>query len=1267
APGLDRVDVVQPVLWAVMVSLAALWESFGVRPAAVVGHSQGEIAAAVVAGALSVVDGARVVALRSRALVALAGGGGMVSVGLAAGGSGGVSELVGRWGGRVSVAAVNGPSSTVVSGDVGALDELVEWCEGAGVRVRRIDVDYASHSVHVDVLEGELAGLLGSVRGLVPSVPFLSTVTGEWVEGAVLDGGYWFRNLRQSVLLEPVVRRLVGEGFGAFLEMSPHPVLTVPIGETVEAVGSDAVVVGSLRRGEGGLGRFYRSLGEAWVRGVGVDWAPVFAGLSPCRVELPTYAFQRSRYWLEVPKPAVGADPVEEEFWRTVEEGDLEELAGTLGVAEGLESVVPALAAWRTAHRERGVVDGWRHRVEWRPLTATVPTAAGGTWLIVVPESMEGDHLVTDVRAELEARGARAVVAAVDAARLDRAALGELLTTADVFAGVLSLLALDERPHPRQPAVPLGLAGTLTLLQALGDVGIDAPLWCVTRGAVAVGDDHGPAAPEQAGVWGIGRSAALEHPKRWGGLVDLPQAGANGLMGLLLDAVTAGVAEDQVALRDGRTYGRRLVQAATRGKRAPRDWRPRGTVLVTGGTGALGAHVARWLATRGAEHLVLTGRRGDGAHLAGLRDELAHHGTRITVAACDTADRQALADLVDGLAGSGSPVRSVVHAAGVSVLGPIAETGVDDLAATLSGKVLGAAHLDDVLDTAELDAVVYFSSISGTWGVADHAAYGAANAILDARAERRRADGAPVLSVAWGPWAGGGMIAESVQNDLRRRGVPVIEPATAITGLQQALDHEDTVVAVADVDWRRFAEVFTSVRGSALLSELAPSGAGTTETAAGAAQGDGVSTALREMADLEPERRTAALRALIGTHVAAALGHEDAEAVSVDAAFKDLGFDSLTAVALRDRVHRATGLKLPTTVVFDHPSISALAACVDDLAFGGGGGGGDSPTVGLLLPGGGASRFGQFDKPLIEKKLRELCPSCPRAFAATPDPAMQRQQLESMITRGVDVLIIAAVDPQLLRPSVEAAHRAGIPVVAYDRLAQGPISGYVTFDGAEVGKLQGTALLKAMGAKVHGGQIVMMNGATSDPNAGWFKRGALSVLSGKVRIGKSYDTVGWRPENAFVDMRAAIAALGADRIDGVLAANDSLAGAVISALKATEVRPLPPVTGQDADLAAVRRIVEGDQYMTVYKPYKPAADAAVEMAVALGRGKSVTSIATGTVDNAATKDIPAVLLPAVPVTVGDIKDTLVKDGMYTIAQICPPNLRSACAKAGLTP
>ncbi|MDX3456120.1 substrate-binding domain-containing protein [Streptomyces sp. ME02-8801-2C] len=343
-----------------------------------------------------------------------------------------------------------------------------------------------------------------------------------------------------------------------------------------------------------------------------------------------------------------------------------------------------------------------------------------------------------------------------------------------------------------------------------------------------------------------------------------------------------------------------------------------------------------------------------------------------------------------------------------------------------------------------------------------------------------------------------------------------------------------------------------------------------------------------------------------------------------------------------------------------------VGACGSGGGSGGGGGGGDSVSVGVLMPGGGASRFGRFDRPLIEKHVETLCPDCPAArVAATSDPTIQQQQFEAMITRGVDVIILAAVDPQLMRPSVESAHRAGIPVVAYDRLAQGPISGYVTFDGDEVGRLQAQGLLKAMGPKADGGRIVMMNGATTDPNAGWYKEGALAVLKGKVKIGKSYDTVNWRPENAYVNMTGAIAALGAENIDGVLSANDSMAGAVVSAFKAAKVAKLPPITGQDADLMAVQRIVKGEQYMTVYKPYKRATDATVEMAIALGRGEKVEAIATGSVDSPTTKNVPAVLLPSVSVTVSNIEDTLVKDRMYTVAQICTPALRPACDRAGL--
>ncbi|MEV6166561.1 SDR family NAD(P)-dependent oxidoreductase [Streptomyces sp. NPDC052052] len=293
APGLDRVDVVQPVLFSVMVALAALWRSVGVEPDAVVGHSQGEIAAACVAGMLSLEDAAAVVALRSRSLARLSGKGGMVSVALPVEA---VEERLGRWNGRLGVAAVNGPRTVVVSGDADALEELLAACAEDSVRARTVPVDYASHSRHVEVVEDELLDVLASLEPRRGEVPLLSTVTGEFVDGTELDAAYWYRNLRRRVRFAPAVATLMERGLDTFVEVSPHPVLTASIDDI--GAGRPVCVSGSLRRGEGGPDRFLLSAGELFVRGGDVDWAAVFAGSGARRVELPTYAFQRERYWL---------------------------------------------------------------------------------------------------------------------------------------------------------------------------------------------------------------------------------------------------------------------------------------------------------------------------------------------------------------------------------------------------------------------------------------------------------------------------------------------------------------------------------------------------------------------------------------------------------------------------------------------------------------------------------------------------------------------------------------------------------------------------------------------------------------------------------------------------------------------------------------------------------------------------------------------------------------------------------------------------------
>ncbi|MCQ9134712.1 type I polyketide synthase, partial [Streptomyces hilarionis] len=295
AASMDRIEVIQPVLFTVMVSLAALWQSYGVRPDAVVGSSQGEIAAAHVAGGLSLQDAARVVCLRSRLLAeTLVGKGAVASVALPADE---VRERLTRWADRLSVAGVNGPRIVAVAGDSDALGEFVAECARDDVRARIVAATVPTHCPLVDPLRERLLELLAPVRPLAGTVPLYSTVTGGLLDTTAMDADYWYDNTRAPVLFEPVVRALLDDGHSAFVESSAHPVLAMGVEQTIDATGAHGVVVESLRRAEGGLGRMLTSLAKAHLGGVRVDWTAVFPGART--VDLPTYAFQRTRYWAE--------------------------------------------------------------------------------------------------------------------------------------------------------------------------------------------------------------------------------------------------------------------------------------------------------------------------------------------------------------------------------------------------------------------------------------------------------------------------------------------------------------------------------------------------------------------------------------------------------------------------------------------------------------------------------------------------------------------------------------------------------------------------------------------------------------------------------------------------------------------------------------------------------------------------------------------------------------------------------------------------------
>ncbi|MEU6084960.1 type I polyketide synthase [Streptomyces sp. NPDC047108] len=976
---LDRTAYTQPALFAVHVALYELVRSWGVAPDALMGHSIGELSAAYVSGVLSLPDACTLVAARGRLMEALPEGGAMAAVQAS---EEEVAPLVAEREEQVSLAAVNGPASVVVSGNEDAVSDIRDHFAALGRKTRRLRVSHAFHSAHMDAMLAEFEEVARGVRYDVPAIPIVSNVTGSRATEAELTSPeHWVRHVRQTVRFADGVRRLREDGVGTFVELGPDASLTAMALDTLDGSGrpgqsgqhgpeqaaDQAVAVPLLRRGRAEPVAALLAAAALHVRGLAGTPTALTA---PARtVELPTYAFQRSRYWLEAAEPAdvrSDGDDLDEEFWAAVERGDLGELTERtdLGDDTPLSELLPALSSWRRRRHERAALDASAYAVAWRPVPDGPPPLLSGTWLLALPASRAAESWTDALTEGLTAHGAHVVPISVDCSLADRDGLVEhlgKLPERDALQGVLSLLSLDEEPAAvglpatadadrtatpadrsavpaDRTATPAGLAALLALTQALGDLEVGAPLWCATVGAVAATDRERVTSPVQAAAWGVGRVAALEQPQRWGGLVDLP-ADLDGRTAERLAGLLSGTTgEDQVAVRAAGVFARRLVHARSFAPATDPEWNCAGeTVLITGGTGALGAVVALRLAERGARHLVLAGRRGpdaDGAEA--LRAELVAAGAEVTLAACDAAEPDALAALL-----AEHPVDAVVHAAGVLDDGLLESLTPERLEAVMRPKLAAARNLDRLTRDRELSAFVLFSSVAGTVGSAGQGNYAAANAYLDALAARRRAEGLPATAVAWGPWAGGGMAAGGPEAEARLRagGVVPLEPDAALAALERAVAGGDAAIVVAEMAWERFVPGFTAVRPAPLLAELPEAQALLRQAAerdgGSEAEGGALRTRLAGLAEAEQERL---LIQLVRGHVATVLGHGSADAVDADRAFTELGFDSLMAVELRNRLGVAAGLQLPATLLFDQPTPRALARHLRSLTDTEGGG-----------------------------------------------------------------------------------------------------------------------------------------------------------------------------------------------------------------------------------------------------------------------------------------------------------------------------------------
>ncbi|HEX4063184.1 MAG TPA: SDR family NAD(P)-dependent oxidoreductase, partial [Streptosporangiaceae bacterium] len=708
--------------------------------------------------------------------------------------------------------------------------------------------------------------------------------------GGVASPQFWVDHVRQPVRFHDDLAALSARGVTAWLELGPDATLTALAQHAVEGAGGH-VHAAAMRARHDEPATLITALATLWAHGTPVNWATLFtswnAHPTTTLPTLPTYPFQHERFWPTAPVtlPGTGAEPG----------------------GHGQPAAGPGCYA-----------------ATWRNVADTAAGQLSGRWLVVATEAgRRGEQdRVTQITQALTGCGATVheLTVTVPADPADPGWLTGLLRTvpqAGGLAGVVSLAALQDQEAAPGRALPDGLAINLLLLHALKD--IDAPLWCVTSAAVAVTAADRIQSPLAAQTWGLGRVAALELGNRWGGLVDLParlDSRALSRLSMALSGLPAGPGhEDQIAIRTSGLFARRMDRTA---EPAADPWRPApGTVLITGGTGALGGQLARWLAAAGAEHLLLVSRGGpDSPGSARLTEELRGLGTEVSVVACDISDRDALACVIDAIPAD-RPLRTVAHLAGTTDDGVLDKLTPSRFGRVLTAKAEGARHLDELTRErcGELADFVLFSSLAGFLGNAGQANYAAANAYLDALAERRRADGLPALSVAWGPWAGAGLA--SPKDGRHTNGIAALTAEEAVTVLGRLLGSgRRGAVAVADVDWSEFAPHFTAVRPSPLLTGLIA----VVEETAGARDTDGSALAL-EFAETagDPERLDLVLQT-VRAEAAAVLGHASTDRIVTDRGFLELGFDSLAAVNLRNRLSALTGLSLPATLLFDYPS-----------------------------------------------------------------------------------------------------------------------------------------------------------------------------------------------------------------------------------------------------------------------------------------------------------------------------------------------------------
>ncbi len=938
APG-DRGESANNTRWAqlslfcLQYSLANLFASWGLVADVLFGHSVGEFAAACVADVMRFEDALRLVARRGQLMGQLPSGGAMVAVFAPA------ERVVEAANGEasLSIAAYNG-SHTVLSGPQQRVRAAVQKLCARGVRCQELDTSHAFHSASIEPALDGLEAFASQFSFRPPRIPLVSSLTGELLaDRQAPDGSYWRRHARQPVQFERGVRTLAQMECRVLLEIGPHPVLTGMVASCWPRE-EPPVLIASLRRGADELHQLCEAVAELYVNGLTPNFDAWDRGRHAKKIVLPTYPFQRRRYWVQGDghdarrnrSPVVRADSETLQLLAQGKVNVLHQRLRQVGAFEEPDAAVATriLSSLSRQHQSELTTRGLRdslYQVQWQsadPVPLPAALDGQGTWLLLA----DAGGLARAVADLLEQRGQRCrLVTPEDVDPTSPEAfdnlVGELLAANESLRSVVHLWSLDLPAEPGsqglQSSNALTLASTLHLAQALSKRRVFAPMHVLTRAAqyVAEGDQVCPA---QTPLWGLGRVIALELPELAGKLLDLPSDVDRSHAAAVLSSLLAEDHEDQVALRGATRHVARLSRIASLPSLPHPPLTEGGSYLITGGLGALGLETANWLAEQGARHVVLTGRRAPGEAAGRQIEQIEKKNCEVHVYQADVSDQRDVTQLLSRIEQTAPPLRGVIHAAGVLDDGMLRRQSWPRFERVLAAKVQGAWLLHEKTAHLPLDFFVLYSSATSVLGWPGQSNYAAANAFLDGLAHYRRSMGLAATSVNWGPWAGRGMANDrTVQTRTRALGLNPLDPDAALSALALMLSAGETQATLLDVNWqqaaeadRRFLKPFT-----AALVGLSDAGDGPVSD----------SPLLRSLAETPEDQREAFMTAELQSQLQTMLGL--ATAPDAEVGFFDLGMDSMLVVEFGNRLRRQFDgkLRLSNTTLFDHPTVIDLS------------------------------------------------------------------------------------------------------------------------------------------------------------------------------------------------------------------------------------------------------------------------------------------------------------------------------------------------------